>query len=148
MPPTKLISAIKKAAKRGVDVRILTSGISDVPVSKLVSQYIYHEFLKSGVKIYEYYGRTLHAKTSTIDGIFSSIGTLNLDLLSGLKMLEVNVNILNRQAAQQLEMQFHEDLKLSKEITIDSLANRNIIQRFIYWLAYRLSRIFKAWLKL
>jgi cardiolipin synthase len=79
LPYGSLKKAITNAAKRGVDVRILTAGLSDVPLMRLASHHVYQSFLKHGVRIYEMHQKTLHAKIATIDGIYSSIGSYNLD---------------------------------------------------------------------
>eukprot|EP01080_Neovahlkampfia_damariscottae_P005611 gene5611-9428_t len=127
LPPKGLMDAIITAAKNGVKVIILTSGPnSDVPASRYASQHIYHKFLKNGVKIYEYEANTLHAKTVAIDDIYSMVGTFNLDFLSGMKLLEVNVSMLNSKATEDLKNQFLEDLKSSREINLKSLKKRSI----------------------
>src|SRR4051812_9927916 len=79
-------------------------GVSDVPVVRHASQHVYSLFLKNGVKIYEYYGRKLHAKTVTIDGIYSSIGSFNLDPWSHFYNLEMNLTVLDPDTAERLEV--------------------------------------------
>jgi phosphatidylserine/phosphatidylglycerophosphate/cardiolipin synthase-like enzyme len=80
-PPPRLFRALQRASERGVSVSILMAGegLTDVPVTRWASQHIYHQLLKSGVRIYELQSATLHAKTVTIDGLYSSIGSFNWD---------------------------------------------------------------------
>ncbi len=142
LPPQRLKQAIINAAKRGVDVRILTAGVSDVPVARMASQHVYHLFLAHGVKIYELYGSALHAKTVTIDGVFSSIGSFNLDPFSHFYNKELNLATLDPDIASQLEKHFEQDLTLSVQVTQGDLAKRSVFQRFLHWAVYHLLRVF------
>ena len=80
-PPPALFRALQQAADRGVEVVVMCpgEGRTDVPVTRWASQHIYYTLLKSGVKIFEMQSATLHAKTVTIDGIYTSIGSFNWD---------------------------------------------------------------------
>lgn len=124
LPPQRLMSALEKAAQRGVEVRILTSGLSDVPMVRRASQHIYGHLLRHGVRIFEYFGSTLHAKTMTIDGLYSTVGSFNLDTWSHKRNLEVNVGIIDAGAAASLEQQFESDLAQAKEVTLDNWTRR------------------------
>lgn len=83
-----------KAAKRGVDVRILTAGKCDVPAITWAATHVYGYFLKHGVRVYEMKDRELHAKTATVDGMFACVGSYNLDYLSYYHQLEANLTIV------------------------------------------------------
>lgn len=80
-PPPVLFRALQDAAKRGVEVVVICpgEGRTDVPVTRWASQHIYYTLLRSGVRIFEMQSATLHAKTVTIDGIYTSIGSFNWD---------------------------------------------------------------------
>ena len=135
------MNAICTAAKNGVNVIILTSGPnSDVPMSRFASQHIYNEFLQAGVRIFEYEINTLHAKTVAIDDIYSMVGTFNLDFLSGLKLLEVNVSMLNSHVTEELKNQFLNDLKGSKEINLNSLKKRTKFETIFHRICYSISK--------
>ena len=142
LPPQSLKKSLINAGKRGIDVRILTAGVSDVPMVRMASQHVYSVLLRNGIRIYEYFGATLHAKTATIDGIYSSIGSFNLDIWSHLYNLEINMSTLDHKTAAQLEDQFMRDLQQSTEVTLADLESRSFIKRAIYWSAYHLLRIF------
>ncbi len=83
---------------------------------RLASQHVYHLFLKNGVRIFEFYGAALHAKTVTIDGIYSSIGSFNLDPWSHFYNAELNVTTLDAEISRQLEEHFEKDIVLSTEV--------------------------------
>lgn len=138
LPYGPLREAIIAAKKRGVDVRILTSGLSDVPLMHWAMHHVYQQFLNEGVRIYEMDRKTLHAKLATIDGVYASIGSYNLDHWSARRNLEVNISIIDRPIALELKEQFYSDLQLSREIEINHLASKTLINRFFCWLCYQL----------
>ncbi len=138
LPYGKLKKAIIHAAKRGVDVRILTAGVSDAPLMRLASHHLYNKFLKHGVRIFEMHQKTLHAKIATIDGIFSSLGSYNLDHWSARRNLEVNITIIDSAIAEDLRKQFERDLELSYEVKLTIFSNRSFIKKILCWLSYHL----------
>lgn len=140
VPPGRLIRALRRAAKRGVDVRVLTAGRSDVPLVRQASQHLYGRLLKAGVRIYEMYGRTLHAKAATIDGVYASVGSFNLDYWSHRRNLEVNVSVLDRRTAVEIEEQFHADLEVAEEVQLERWERRNVPRKVLHWLAYLVAR--------
>lgn len=141
VPPARLVSALARAARRGVDVRILTAGVSDVPIVALAARHLYSHLLQHGVKIYEMTGRTLHAKTAAIDGVYASIGSFNLDRWSFGRNLEVSVTVMDPGLAARMEEQFMADLRLSHEVEPDQHAARGPFQRLVGWLAFQLMRL-------
>ena len=138
VPPPKLLRDLVAAAKRGVDVRILTAGVSDVPAVTLASHHLYGKLLRAGVRVFEMQMRTLHAKTTTIDGIFATVGSFNLDFISFRRNLEVTVATLDPQTALEVEKRFMGDLELSDEVFLEGWEGRSRWQRFRDWVAYRL----------
>eukprot|EP01089_Gocevia_fonbrunei_P002919 TRINITY_DN12788_c0_g1_i1.p1 TRINITY_DN12788_c0_g1~~TRINITY_DN12788_c0_g1_i1.p1 ORF type:complete len:135 (+),score=22.08 TRINITY_DN12788_c0_g1_i1:955-1359(+) len=104
---------------------------------KDASEYLYGSFMKYGVRVYEMYGRTLHAKTVTTDGENSMVGSYNLDYWSAGSNLETNVVITrDKKTATELDVQFELDLLLCKEVTLTSLKARSIWRRCWCWLSY------------
>ncbi|EGG24277.1 phospholipase D [Cavenderia fasciculata] len=140
LPPKILRRSIMDIAARGVEVRLLTSGKSDVPWIRMASHYLYKPLLESGVRIFEMYGTTLHSKTMVFDGKFSTIGSYNLDFMSQ-RNLEVMISMPDERIARQLEAQFKKDILKSHEITIDYLSNRSWFEKIYSFLAYQFSRI-------
>ena len=141
IPPQRLVSAIKRAAERGVDVRILTAGVCDVPIVHLAAQHVYGGLLKHGVRIYEMYDSTLHAKTITIDGVYSTVGTFNLDTWSDKRNLEVNIAMIDPVIAQQMHTNFLGDVRTAWEITHENWHKRVWWKRLIHWTAYQVLRL-------
>src|SRR5437868_8830285 len=90
-----MLDALEDAARRGVDVRLLLASQSDEPFIMSAQRSYYQALLKSGVKIYEWQGKMLHAKTATIDGVWSTVGTSNLDWWSIVRDNELNAIILS-----------------------------------------------------
>lgn len=141
LPNEGLRRAMLNAQKRGVDVRILTAGLSDVPLMRYASHHVYASFLTHGIRIYEMTQKTLHAKLATIDGLQASIGSYNLDHWSARRNLEVNLSIIDQSIAQGLQEQFHKDLALGVEIQKDEFLKRGFVRRWWCWLAYLLMRL-------
>ncbi len=141
LPPKRLMKAMMRAARRGVDVRVLTAGVSDVPIMHAASQAVYRPLLKAGVRLFEYHARTLHAKTAVVDAVYASVGSFNLDYWSARRNHEVNVAILHVDVAESLEQQFSVDVAGAVEITLDEVKRRTLWQRFVSWCAYQLARL-------
>jgi cardiolipin synthase len=141
VPPRRLARAIRGAARRGVDVRLLTAGYSDVPLARAIGRHLYAAFLRRGVRIFEMNGRVLHGKTAVIDGVYASVGSFNLDTLSDRYNHEVNVGVLDHELAEALERDFERSLEQSAEVTEATLADRGWFERLFGWLGYEISRL-------
>jgi cardiolipin synthase len=141
VPPKRLMNSLQHAARRGVDVRVLTAGRSDVPLVRLASQHLYGRLLRAGVRIFELHARVLHAKTVTVDGVYASVGSFNLDYWSDRRNLEVSVSVLDRGAACALEEQFQRDLEGAREVRLEGWDRRTWLQRAASWLAYQALRL-------
>ncbi|MGH7535066.1 MAG: phospholipase D-like domain-containing protein [Gemmatimonadales bacterium] len=115
--PARLFQAMRDAAADGVDVRLLVPGTSDLPLVRNLSRIGYRELLRSGVRIYEWDGPMLHAKTVVADGRWSRIGSSNLNPSSLVGNWELDVLIEDPGVALELERQFRVDLSRSREVT-------------------------------
>jgi cardiolipin synthase len=93
------------------------------------------------VRIYELESRVLHAKTVTVDGVYASVGSFNLDYWSDRRNLEVSVTVLGRGAAGALEEQFLRDLEGAREVRLEGWIRRSWLERAAGWLAYQALRI-------
>ncbi|HEY4220476.1 MAG TPA: phospholipase D-like domain-containing protein [Myxococcota bacterium] len=140
VPPPRLLRALIRAAKRGVDVRIVTAGVSDVPIVAIAARHLYGSLLRAGVRIFEMTKHTLHAKTASIDGVYASVGSFNLDRWSFTRNLEVNLTVVDAGLASELTRQFSIDEALSREIHAAEYSLRSVLVRAIGWLAYQLVR--------
>jgi cardiolipin synthase A/B len=134
-PDPQLMRALEEAARRGVDVELILPRHSDYAVARYAAQTHYEELLDAGVKIYERRDAILHAKTVTIDGVWSTVGSTNLDWLSFASDDEINVTILDPQFASQMEQAFAADREQSAEITREPWENRSVRVRMRDWLA-------------
>jgi len=141
LPPGGLRRSIIRAARRGVDVRLLIAGRSDVPLSRTVARHVYGGLLRAGARIFEMQDRTLHAKTSSIDGVYASVGSFNLDRLSYAVNLEVTVTTLDRDVAGALDRQFARDVEISEEVTLRQWERRPLLERLAGWILYKLAWI-------
>ena len=129
VPDPQMLAALKDAVARGVDVRLLLPGKSDSTLVFYASRSYYDELLKAGVKIYERQDAMLHAKTAVIDGVWSTIGSTNLDWRSFVMNQEINAVVLGADFGGQMQRMFNEDVKASKLYTLESWRARSIGSR-------------------
>ena len=129
-PDYQMRRALRGAARRGVDVRLLLPSQSDEPFIVSAQRSHYNGLLKAGVKIYEWSGKMLHAKTATIDGIWSTVGTSNLDWWSIARDNEVNAIILSHHFADEMNLMFSNDLESSHQILLPQWRQRDWMERF------------------
>jgi cardiolipin synthase len=115
--PRRLLQALQDAAKDSVDVRLLVPGSSDLPLVRNLSRIGYRDLLRSGVRIYEWEGPMLHAKTIVADGRWSRIGSSNLNASSLMGNWELDLLIENSDLAAAMEHQFRIDIARSREVT-------------------------------
>jgi len=142
IPDAKIYRSLVKAASAGVNVTLILPGESDIPIVKYASRYLYKRYLKNGIKIFEYGASILHAKTAVIDGIWSTVGSSNLDRRSFRKNLEVNAVVLDQEFGEIMVKVFENDLTKSSEITLENFEKRGPMEFFLEWLAYRFRNIF------
>ena len=126
VPDPQLLAALKDAAQRGVDVKLILPSYSDSWMVFHVGRSFYEELLGAGVKIYERRGALLHAKTALIDGVWSTIGSTNLDWRSFLHNDEVNAVILGQDFGAQMQAMFETDLASSNPIVLEQWEQRSI----------------------
>jgi cardiolipin synthase len=115
-PRRRAIGILGDAARRGVDVRLLLPGWSDVPIARHAGHGFYDALLSRGVRIFEYQPAILHAKTVVADGLLSVVGSSNLDMRSFELNAECNYVIVDRETASTMEARFEKDLTHSVEI--------------------------------
>ena len=128
-PDHQMLHALEHAAQRGVDVRLLLPSQSDVPLIVSAERSHYQALLDSGVKIYEWQGTMLHAKTATIDGVWSTVGTSNLDWWSIARDNEINAIVLSHSFGDQMNLMFKNDLESSRQIETDQWKHRGLAER-------------------
>jgi len=123
--PRRLLYALRNAAQAGVDVRLLLPSASDVPVVRNLTRIGYRELLNAGVRIYEWQGAMLHAKTQVADGRWCRIGSSNLNAASLLGNYELDVLVDDPTVADVLEAQFRKDIARASEIVLPEHRTRS-----------------------
>lgn len=139
MPEPNLMRALLAAAARGVDVRLMLPGFSDVPMLYPIARTTYARLLEGGVRLFERRDAFVHAKTGTVDGVWSTIGSLNLDYRSLVHNDEINAMILDRQVARRMERLFLSDASYAVELHLESVQKRSLRQRALEWLGLTLA---------
>jgi cardiolipin synthase len=129
VPDKQFIDALVGAAKRGVDVKLVLPGVSDHGLVMHAGRAFYEELLANGVKIFQLQVAVLHAKTAVIDGTWSTVGSANIDRRSFLHNYELNVVVLDPGFGRDMESAFDEDLRDSKEVTLQEWRKRPISDR-------------------
>jgi cardiolipin synthase len=129
-PDRNFIDLLTAAAQRGVDVRILTAGPrTDVNVVRFAGRAWYETLLRSGVRLYEWQPGTLHAKTFVVDGMWSTVGSMNFDNRSMALNDESNLMVLDRAVGNEMNRIFLDDLQHAREITLEVFRTRSWFQR-------------------
>jgi cardiolipin synthase len=138
LPDRQVREALVNAVKRGVDVQVMVPGREiDLPMVRFASWMHYGELLKGGVKIFEYTPTMLHNKTLVIDGIYSTIGSINFDARSMNRNAENAVAFYDRDFAAKMEEMFQRDKQRCKEISYDQWDHRGLHHRMIetiFWI--------------
>jgi len=129
VPDEPTVRALCNAAYRGIDVRVLVPAESDVPVAQAAGRFFYGTLLRSGVRIFEYLPRVLHAKTVVVDGSWALVGSANLDFRSFSLNFELGALVFDRAFAALLEERFSHDLAESREVTLSEVGRRGFGDR-------------------
>jgi cardiolipin synthase A/B len=137
VPDPSTINALKAAARRGVDVRLLLPGITDSALAFHAGRSHYEELLEAGVKIFEQRDVLLHAKTIVVDGVWSSIGSSNFDWRSFCHNDEVNAVFLGEDFGTRMRKVFEHDLSLAHPVVSEEWRNRSPTIKFREWLALK-----------
>ncbi|MEK6244007.1 MAG: cardiolipin synthase [Pseudomonadota bacterium] len=135
VPDPQLLKALIDAVGRGVDVRLLLPSHSDSAVVFHAGRSHYSVLLEGGVKLYERRDELLHSKTAVIDGVWSTVGSTNLDWRSFLDNDEIDAVILGREFGQKMQAMFAKDLELSDAIDLERWQRRPLSFRFKEWMA-------------
>ena len=142
VPDPQFLRALEDAAARGVDVKLILPATTDSWLMLHAGRSHFTELLEAGVKIYTRRDAVLHAKTASIDGVWSTVGSSNLDWRSFLHNDEVIAIVLGKGFAQQMETMFEGDLANSDLITLESWGQRPLGDRA----AELAGRVWEYWL--
>ena len=142
IPMRALRRALGRAVERGAEVRVVVPGVSDIAVVQYASRYLYKRMLKQGLRIFEFPDRMMHAKVAVIDGVWSTIGSYNLDSRSMFHNLEAGLLVLDEPFAEQLQREFEDVVAASREVHLDEWSRRPWWNHLLEWISFR----FRYWL--
>lgn len=142
LPDRIIRKSLMRAARRGVDVRIITPGKTDHPYVRWASWAMFPRMMRAGVRIYEWTGEILHSKTAVIDGVWSSVGSHNLDHRSLHYNLELNVNVFGPAFGREMEELFESDLLSCREVTLAECRSRPFLHKAASAVLY----LMRSWL--
>ncbi|MEI7646457.1 MAG: phospholipase D-like domain-containing protein [Chloroflexales bacterium] len=129
IPDEAILQALMRAARRGVDVRVLVPWQSNHVIADWLARHSFDLCLRSGVRIFGYQGAMIHAKAATVDTIWSMVGTANIDRLSLAGNYEINIEIFSPEVAHAMEAIFSCDLTNAVEILPEEWARRSWLAR-------------------
>lgn len=139
LPGRSMRESLEIAAKKGVKIKIILSGISDIPLFRLATSYLYSYLHKHNIEIFEWQKSMLHGKMAVVDSRWTTIGSYNLNYLSAFGSIELNVEILNNDFAKSVEKHLSEIIKDGCiKIEGENLSNWKI--RIVGAIAYLLVR--------
>jgi cardiolipin synthase A/B len=141
LPDRGLRRALTKAAARGVDVRVMVPGRSDVRLIEWAGLYVLRRLARRGVKIFQWRGIMMHAKTATVDAHWSTIGSYNFDAQSRFNNLEVTLEIRDSTTGQALGRTFERDMTHADPFDEQAWLRLPWWRKALAWIAYRLRRL-------
>jgi cardiolipin synthase len=111
---------LRAAARDGVDVRLLVPNATDIPILRPLSRAGYRPLLEAGIRVFEWNGTMMHAKTAVADGHWARVGSTNLNIASWWGNCELDVVVENEEFARRMEEQYLQDLGSATEVILDS----------------------------
>ena len=148
-PGYRLLRDLRRAAARGVKVHLILQSNPDVPIARTAGQLLYESLMKDGVAIHEYCRREMHGKVAIVDGIWTTVGSTNLDPLSLSLNLEANVLIRDAEFAATLQRRLQHLIENDcRRLKPDVLPRLTMWRYLMVSLAYHISRGFPRWLRL
>lgn len=141
VPDPQLLSALTEAVARGVEVTLILPSHTDSGATFHSGRAHYSNLLEAGVKIHERKDALLHSKTALIDGVWSCVGSTNLDWRSFLDNDEINAVVIGREFAAQMQAMFNADLAASEPILLEQWQQRSLVMRIKEWLGRLIERL-------
>lgn len=132
-----------KAAKRGIKIKVIAAGNSDIPMIKYAERWLYDWLLRNKIELFEYQKNILHGKLGTCDQDWFTLGSYNINDLSAYASIELNLKVTNTKLTQELNQTLNRIIREDCiQITREELKKtKNILIQFRRWLAYKLCRI-------
>ena len=143
LPGRDIYKQLTKAIERGVKIRIVVAGSSDVAVAKNAERYMYDWLLRNHVEIYEYNKNILHGKIAVCDDEWMTIGSYNVNNISAYASIELNLDVYNPSFAREVRLELQ---KITNDDCVPITSERhkktkNIFKQFLRWLSYQFIRI-------
>lgn len=141
LPGKKLINTLKNASQNNVSIKLILSGISDVPMARRASCHLYSKLLRYNIELYEWKKSVLHGKIAVIDSNWTTIGSFNLNNLSSFASIEMNVGIDSAEFAKEYLVHLNEIIAQCDRITPETLKlTHGLTSKFTNWVSYWVSR--------
>jgi cardiolipin synthase len=140
VPDRGLVRALRRAATRGVRVAILVPTVSDVWLVQRASEHLFDRLLRCGVEIYLWRETHMHAKTAVIDGVWSVVGSYNLDSVSLFQNNELVIESVGASFGAWMNEQFARDQRECDRLRLAEWRRRPMRRRLVEGLAYRMRR--------
>ena len=133
---------IAGAVKRGVRIRVITAGVSDVMMAKYAERYMYEWLLRNNIELYEYQPNVLHGKIAVCDREWLTIGSYNINNISAYASIELNMNVYNKEFTKETEALLQDIIeKDCVRVTKENYErSKNIVKQFVRWFSYEFIR--------
>ncbi|HEY4107447.1 phospholipase D-like domain-containing protein [Puia sp.] len=143
LPGAILRKQMTQAARRGVAIRIIVGGVSDVPISRLAEQYMYRWLFRNRIRVFEYQDTVLHGKMATYDGAWVTGGSYNVNQISAYASVELNLDVRNEKFASCVEQELESLIRdHCKEIIAEEyFQHTGHLRRLLQWGAYETVRV-------
>ena len=140
LPGRKLRKALFKASKRGVEVNLILAGVSDVPVFKAATSWLYDLLFRHKINIYEWNTSVLHGKVAIVDNNWATVGSFNLNHLSAYGSIELNIDTANEVFIKDFKQHLVSIIKNGCERVLPEQQNNSWMAKLKRWFAYRSTR--------
>lgn len=143
LPGRTLRKQLAKAVKRGVRVKVILAGPSDVPIAKYAERYLYQWMLRNGIHLYEYQPTVLHAKMTVVDQHWVTIGSYNINNISAYASIELNLDVRNKPFARKVHEQLNAIISNDcVEVNEKKFVTRlSIFKKLLHKLSYEIIRL-------
>lgn len=141
LPGRKFSKVLKKSAKSGVKIKLILSGISDIPLMQRATYHLYSSLLQNNIELYEWNKSVLHGKVALVDNKWTTIGSFNLNHLSSYGSIETNVAIESTKFAKTLASNLNAVISQCERITLETIKRKNsLFATIANWLSYQFVR--------
>jgi cardiolipin synthase len=142
LPGTLFRKALRRAIKKGVKVRVIIAGLSDIMISKNAERYLYDWLLRNKIEVYEYNQQILHGKMASCDGEWITIGSYNVNNISAFASIELNLDVKNKNFTRSVDKTLDQIIKdHCTVVTAETLKkSTNVFKRVIRWSSYIIIR--------